>query len=459
MVTGLIPCNLLKTKTTLLVLIASIVLVCPNVFAVESSGNLRIGGVSGKSDFPGDLQGETNDVQAISTRLQLDVDGLTRKDDYLQFDLRDRYDFFGRAESEVLALTAENILQIREAAYRRPWERNRHHFTVGRFRLDEAGILANDGASYGYRLSRYGRIGFFLGIAPEDIVKPPSVEPDVRGFDGNQGGVYYSYDKKNSDGKGSIYMNHAISQAPSFELNEFINRVFYFHQGVFLLGSSHRFSSFVNFDLAPAASLRRGYLSYGYYSGRSRLRMSLTRITAEDYRVQQNVLDDLEPSTRSSLSTDYQYRLTSSLDVRGGIIYDRRSVDGLGANDIYAGARYNGLLSKQLALGVRYGIRDDFLSDDSYLRLTANYFHRNFSINLQYSSESRVFDDGSTLNPTIIYSELGFYLSDKIRGSLAYSTTSAEDRNITTAFFMMAYRFGSDSVAPVRRRTPSFEEF
>ena len=441
-------------------LIAAVIFfsLCGRLSAVEYSGGLRVGGVSSKSDFPGDLQGETNDVQVISSRLNLDLDDLTRSDDYLHFDIRDRYDFFGKAESEVQSLGSQNTLQVREAAYRRPWQRNRHYFSAGRFRLDEAGVLANDGAEYGYRLSRYGRIGLFIGLAPEDIVKPASIEADVRGFDANQGGVYHSYDKKSESGTGSIYMNNAITQAPSFELNEFINRVFYFHQGNYLINQSHRLSSYFNFDLAPSTSLRRGYLSYGYYSQRHRARVALSRITAEDYRTKQNVLDDLEPSTLTGLSGTYQYRFSSALQARSSFGYDKRSVDGLAATDFSVGLNYNGLLKKKLSLGLRYGGRDDFLSDDSYYQLLASFYSDYLSLNFQYGAESRSYDDGSELNPTTIYGELAFFFGQKVRGSLAYSMTDAEDRNITTAFLMVGYRFGSDSVAPVRRRTPNFEE-
>ena len=165
--------------------------------AYEYNGSVRAGYINSKIDYSSaDLSGATNDVEIFSTRLNLDVDRINRKEDLFTLDLRDRYDFFGKVDSEILQLSAENTLQIREAAYKRPWENNRTFYSVGRFSLPSAGILANDGGEYGYRMSKRHRVAAFIGIAPEDVLTPASITPEIRGYDGNQGGVYSVYEKK-----------------------------------------------------------------------------------------------------------------------------------------------------------------------------------------------------------------------------------------------------------------------
>lgn len=426
--------------------------------AAEYSGSARIGGVSSKVDFPGDIQGETNDIQVLSSRLKMDVDGLTRKDDYISVDARDRYDFFGKSQSEIQSLEAENTLQVREAAYKRPWERNRSFFEIGRFSVSEAGIIANDGGSYGYRFTKNLRLVGFLGLAAEDIVTPASINPDVRGFDGNQGGAFLVYEKKGGMDGTSTYMTNSVAQAPSFELNEFINRVFFFHQGVFNLGLKHRISTLIDTDLAPSSNLRRGFLTYAYYSARHRVRITANRITAEDYRINREIRDELEPSTLTAARLTYQYRINKSLQSRVFYGNAKRSIDGLSSQHYYVGISYNGLLKKRLSLALRYGIKDDFLSDDTYIYTQASYYSKSWDFLVSYTQEQEKSDSGEEFNPSTIGTELGFYLSDKTRGSLGYSQSSAEDRSISSFMFMIGYRFGTEATSPIRRRTPTFEE-
>ncbi|SMF36390.1 hypothetical protein [Pseudobacteriovorax antillogorgiicola] len=427
--------------------------------AADYTGQVRLGAINSQIRYSEPIQGEeSNDISIISTRLFLEGEDLFSRRDGFVLDLRDKYDFFGKANSEILSLESSNEFIIRQAAYKKPWEVNRGYYTVGRFSIPEAGIIANDGGEYGYRLNRSHRVGGFIGIAPEDVVTPASVSPDERGFDGNQGGIYSVYKRENAGRMDTTFMINTLAQAPSFELDDFVNKVYYYHQGIFNLGFKHRVSSYVNFDVMPSASLRRAYVTHGYYLTKFRVRSSFTRITAEDYRLKKDIRDDLEPSTLNALKSTVTQRFNRDLNFTYGLEYAQRAADGLSRTELEVGATYRGMLRRRLSLGAYYGQRDNFESDDNYIKLSTRYYQNFYSLSAAYIMETENFDTGDTLNPQTIHLDFAFYTSDKLRGSTSYILSTAEDRTVTSLMFSLGYQFGKESTSPTRKRAMSFEE-
>ena len=94
-------------------------------------GQARVGAVNSQVKFTEPLQGEeSNDAALISTRLFLEANRIRSRKDQFVLDLRDRYDFFGKSNSQILSLESVNELQIRQAAYKKPWEINRSYYTI-----------------------------------------------------------------------------------------------------------------------------------------------------------------------------------------------------------------------------------------------------------------------------------------------------------------------------------------
>ena len=253
-------------------------------------------------------------------------------------------------------------------------------------------------------------------------------------------------------------MTNAVAQAPSFELDEFINRVYFYHYGAFNLGFPHRFTSFVNFDLAPSSSLRRGRFSYAYYKKKYRIRSSFSRISAEDYRTKQDIRDDLPPSALTTIKTSGRYRYSRKIQLNGGLTYGTRSEDSLKSTDLYFGGLYTGLMKKRLSLGAKFGQRDDYLSDDTYIQAQISYYRTKWNVFASLTQESESYDSGEKLSPLTINGEFAYFFSKKLRGSASFTKSDAEDRSLTSFMMMIGYQFGSDSTSPTRRRTPNFEE-
>jgi hypothetical protein len=422
-------------------------------------GQFRLGGYSSQVKLDEDPQGlGHNDSSVISSRLHLDLIRLNRSGDEVTIDIRDDYDFFGKSDRELLELQAENQLEIREAAYRNPWEYNRLYYTVGRFTLPEANIYTNDGAEVGYRLTRASRVGGFLGVANEDIVSPDTVTPDYRGFNGNQGGIYYIYENKGSRFRDSTYMTNAIAQSPTFELNDFRNKVYFYHMSLFYLGSSHRFSNHVNFDIQPESHLRQAYLSYQYQSMRYRFNTYFNRLSAEDYRLQQDIQDSLAPSVVDTLSADFIQRLDPALSLEYKARLSQRSTDSLKRLLLLVGSRYRGLSRGRMSVGGFVGSRQNYLSDDLLIDLQFDYFQQNYSVHIDQEISTRDYRDRDvSLTETKTYGELAFYFSDSFRGSAAYSLAQNEQATVNTLYVMMGYYFGRGTTSPLRRIAPAFE--
>ena len=64
---------------------------------------------------------------------------------------------------------------------------------------------------------------------------------------------------------------------------------------------------------------------------------------------------------------------------------------------------------------------------------------------------------GTKLNGTTLYGELGFYLSEMFRGSMAYTQSQDQQSSIQSFFLMIGYTFGEQSTSPIRRLSPRFE--
>ncbi len=425
---------------------------------IDYRGQVRFGGYQSSVTLNNDLSGlGTNDASIASTRFDLELTRLNRNRDQFVIELRDKYDFFGKSNNELLQLEADNRLDIRELRYERPWQNNRLYYSLGRFPLAEANIFTHDGAELGYRLSRNHRIGVFGGIANQDVFTPAYLEADFQGYNGVQVGAYSLYETHQGGRSSSSYMSNAVAQGPTVELADVVNKVYYFHLGNFNLSSAHRLRTQANMDIQPSASLRRAHIGYQYFSRVFRVSSYITRISPEDYRLKKEVRDALVASTLDSLGLQVLHRLSTSLSLEYGASTARRTADRLDRTDLNAGVRYRGLLRGRLAVGGLIGLRDNYLSDDNYLRASLDYY----SDLIYISSYIQLFNEdyaiGTQLNGTTVYGELGFYLSELLRGSMAYTQSQDQLSSIQSFFLMIGYTFGDQSTSPIRRLSPRFE--
>ena len=429
-------------------------------YAVDVLGTARVGAYTRTVQFIDEINGETNnDENVFSAQLKAEIYDFNSRDDTFVMDIRDKVDTFGKLDQQNLSLETYNRLQIREMAYKRPWETNRIYFSLGRFSLIEAAIIDNDGAEIGYRFSRSLRFGLFGGQAPKDVVTPYYINPDdAAEVNSTQGGLYVSYEKK-SGFERSIYTNNAVAISPTYNITDEQSHTYFFHMGLWNLTPSNRISTYLIQDLVPTSSLRRGSVSHQYLGVKLKTSLSFAQTNTEDYLIRRDLLDELLPSSEQAINLDIRHRMFSMLSVDYSAGFSKRSADGKTANDFALGIILPKFLLATGSLRAQFGQRTGYTSEGTFIRAGYEYWNQTFSASLIHTVRNDTYEeDQFKTTRQITDVDAGIFLSDRLRGSVGFQR-EADERLSATAFFMMVgYRFGVGSVAPVRQKPSLFEE-
>jgi hypothetical protein len=435
--------------------------IMPTAQAVDFRGDARIGHYSRQVEFQGAYLGETagetnNDEQVINLQLKANADDLNDSSDRIIVDFRDKRDGFGKLERENLLLSNYERRQLRLGAYQRPWERNRTYFTVGRFTLPEANIIANDGVEFGYRSSKASRYGGFVGQGAKDIIAPLYVDPDTRVIPSTQFGAYYNYETKDTP-EGSSYLTNAVAQAPTYDITDEQSHLYYYQQGLFTIGGLHRIGSLVQFDFVPKASLRRGYASYYYQTERLRAGGYVNQTTTEDYLIKQIIQDVLVPSAVRTIDLDARYRVTPLFSVDVSASRGTRTADGKTRTEFAGGLLFPKVLGETSSTRLQLGVRQNFLSKDNFSKIAYDYWGKAFSLGVAYTLSNEAYEDGTTNKRSIMMVDAGIFVFDDIRGALGYEMEADSKVKAKALFIMFGYKFGTSAASP-RTRPARFEE-
>lgn len=433
----------------------------PTAQAVEFRGDARLGHYSRQVEFQGAFLGQTagetnNDEQVINLQLKATADEFNDSKDRFIFDFRDKRDGFGKLERENLLLSNYERRQLRLAAYQRPWESNRTYFTVGRFTLPEANIVANDGAEFGYRTSKASRYGAFAGQGAKDIIAPLYVDPETRVIPTTQFGAYYNYETKDTPDDSS-YLTNAVAQAPTYDITDSESHLYYYQQGLFTIGGLHRIGSLVHFDFSPKASLRRGYVSYYYQTERLRAGGYVNQTTTEDYLIKQVIQDVLVPSAVRTIDLDLRYRVSQAFSVDASASQGTRTADGKVRTEFTGGLLFPKVLGDTSSTRLQLGVRQNFLSKDNFTKIAYDYWGKTVSVGVAYTLSNETYDDGTINKRTILMLDAGIFVLEDVRGSLGYEMESDSKVKANALFVMFGYRFGTSATSP-RTRPARFEE-
>lgn len=446
-----------KALTSIALLVLT--LFAENLWAISVLGNLRVGAYTRTVEFEEPVNGEeTNDEQVMSAQLKMDITDFDSKSDSFVIDLRDKIDSYGRLDKQNLSLETYNRFQVRELAFKRPWENNRFYFTLGRFSLIEANVIDNDGAEVGYRFNRESRLSVFGGMAPKEVITPYYVEPETSSVNNAQAGLYYSYEKKNGAER-QLYTNNAIAMAPTYNLTDKDSHTYFYHMAVWNLSPQNRISSYLQHDFVPESALRRASLTHTYFNPKVETNLSLVQTNTEDYLIQQDLLDPLVPSSEQQVRFELRHRIFTfmSMDYLAG--FGRRSADSKSQNEYALGLLFPKLFSNSGSFRTQFGMRKNYYSQDNYVRGGYDYWNQYFSASIMHTMFQMKYDDTEEeLTRQVTMLDAGFFLSDRIRGSLAYQMEKDEKLSANAFFLMVGYRFGSGPATPIRTRPALFEE-
>lgn len=452
---------LLKNRlcTKALILNAGLVLLPEHAAAFSVLGNLRVGGYTRAVEFEETSNGDaTNDEQVLSAQLKMDITDFDSQNDAFVIDLRDKIDSYGRLDTQNLSLDTYNRFQVRELAFKRPWEDNKFYFTLGRFSLAEANILDNDGGEFGYRFSKQSRLGLFGGMAPKDVITPYYVTPNTDSVNNAQAGLYYSYEKKNGLER-SLYTNNALAMGPTYNLTDKKSHTYFYHMAIWNMTAQNRISSYLQQDFVPKAGLRRASLSHSFYNPKFETSLSLIQTNTEDYLIQQDILDSLAPSGEQQLRFDLRHRIFAFLNFDYLLAFSKREADGKAQSEYALGLIVPKLLSNSGSARAQYGIRNNYFSKDRYFRVGYDFWNKFFSASLMHTVIDMEYEDTGLKNTRQVSTvDGGFFLNERVRASVAYQREQDAVLSASALFLMVGYRFGSGPAAPIRTRPAPFEE-
>ena len=425
--------------------------------AATTRGQVRLGGYTRIVTFKDKLQGEENNDEAVlSGQFSLDALELNDSNDQVVLDFRDKWDSYGKLERQNLRLSSYNRIQMRTLAYRRPWETNRFYFTLGRFALAEANVLSNDGADAGYRLSRSFRLGVFGGQGPKDILMPLYVDPKEPAINNLQAGSYLTYENKGGV-EDSSYLTQAVGQGPTYDITDKANHAYYFQQGMWTFTNAHRLATTALYDFKPTSVLRRASISHIFTSEKYRTHLYLQQTNTEDYFLKQTIEDTLKPSPVQTLGFELRQRLLQNLSFDYSLLFGKRTEDGLTQKELAFGILLPRLIFDASSLRTQFGVRNNFQSKDNFVRISYDYWARYIGLGLSHLIVKEDYESGLKNQRQISTIDSSFFLSEDLRGTLAYQIESDDKASAKALFVMIGYRFGEASVSPVRTKTPRFE--
>jgi hypothetical protein len=411
------------------------------------SGHFTAGGYIATERFSNtDGGSDNNDAEMFSGRLYMHISDIGNKPWEVIADLRDKDDFFDKADRERLQLTGRNTFQAKEldAKYTgKAWAG-----TVGRFPLLEAGAVGVDGGLLQKIHSKSWRTGFFAGLNPK---REDQTYYQLNPQD-HIAGVHTTYQSVGSDWTRNLYLSHALNTEMHGSQTD---RTYLFHNAIYQWNSQSRLISLMYLDFVPRMYIQNGNLTWQQYiSKKWNSQLSLMAIDVITYSRRQNLRETLAPSPYREVSgrLDYQFNPTGKFEM--GAAEGIRDADHLSKTELYLGLEQSQLFSRRWDVFGKLGGRKNFTSNDIFANVYAGYFSRRWEtgIDVEYGIEK--YKDGVTKHPITIELDLSSFMSRSMYWTVSLQRAQDEAVKINTAFFKLGYRFGSRENAPLRDGSP-----
>lgn len=430
--------------------------------AVEYYGRAMVGAYQSDETLAEPVEGtDSNDQRALLGRAYLDVTGIGPFRNEFVLDFRDKYDEFGKRDDKRIALTESNEPELRQLAVKYPFEGDRIFWSVGRFPVEDAGVVANDGAEVGYKLTGNWRLGLFGGLIPDATPgKSLTLTPEDR-----EAGAYVTYQSRVKDWWQHAYFANGLVMRqtqeepvvledgtteeadPDSGLVEVTN-VNWYTQSVYQPSQGTRMTAVGYINLSPAAYVRNFWGSYfrqllPSFSGT----VSVMRLDLTEYRKIRDLRETIGPSGYTQGKVSVLQKLNKRFGVTGDALYGTRE-DGLMKYEAAPGVRATQLLNNRVSAYARGGFRRNFQSRDTFVTLGGDFYARKFELGVtqEYRIENHV--DGETLHAIITDVGVSTMVADSLLGSAMVEYAKDENVTITSGLLTLGFRFGSRQMTP-----------
>ncbi len=440
--------------------------------AVEYYGRVMVGVYQSDETEASPVEGtDSNDQRALLGRGYLDVTGIGPFRNEFVLDFRDKYDEFGKRDDKRIALTESNEPELRQLAVKYPFEGDRIFWSLGRFPVEDAGVVANDGAEVGYKLTGNWRAGLFGGLIPDPTPgKSLTLTPEDR-----EVGTYATYQSRTKEWWQHSYFANGLvvrqtqeepevlgdgtteEAGPGSGLVSVTNANLY-SQSIYQPRQGTRISAVGHLNLAPSAYLRNFWGAYfrqltPSFSGTA----SVMRLDLTEYRKVRDIRETIGPSGYTQGKLSVLQKMNKRLGITADALYGTRE-DGLMKYESAPGVRLTQLLNNKVSVYGRGGFRRNFTSKDTFVIAGGDFYAKKFELGVaqEYRIENR--EGGESLHAMITDASVSTLLADAILGSAMIEYSKDENVAIMSGLLTLGFRFGSrqmtpfiDSARPVER--------
>jgi hypothetical protein len=363
-------------------------------------------------------------------------------------DLRDTHDFFDKLDKEKLQLNSRNNFQIRQANTRYVNPKGKFGATLGRFPISEAGSVNIDGGLTEWRYSTIWSAALFAGLNAKRVEQSyMQYNPDS-----TVTGTYLRYEPKTTGWDRSFLLNHAFVNEKYGSQTE---RRYFFHNLIYQWNENSRIISLAYLDFIPKTKVQTANIIWQQYiNTRFNNELDYLAMDVIDYTRRQNVLEQLDPSPYYEAQDKLEIHLDQNRSIGVTLLSGKRGYDGLSKKETGLIYSHNQIWNPNLDFLLKTGLRNNFTSDDKFLKCTLGYFSRLWEANgtIDYSIQKN--QDGTLTHPLITELNLSSFVSKSL--SLTASVQRATDERLTilSAFFKLGYRFGNQEIPQQRDGAP-----
>ena len=426
--------------------------------AYDYAGHLLTGAYFAHETFPAAVGGsKDNDQLIFSNRAYLDVSKIGPSQYEFVTDVRDNHDFFDKVDTARLNLSGQNKFRLRLLALKDPGNIHPYFWAVGRFLPGNNGVIYNDGAEVGYKVTRSNSVGAFAGRRP----RVNDERTAQAGTAALQAGVYDVYQNESATWNDGKYSSNMLVYAPrAFVHDEPTPSLDYINQSFLHFGPNDRLSTYLDLATRPAVKAEDALVTYDHrFNQELSSSLSYTRIDLTEYKNSRDIFETLSASSYQQLRLQSRYKLPWSARLDGHILYGERYLDHLRRIEVAAGPMFSKLLGGHATISHVLGYRRNFLSNDWFLNNNMTHYSEAWEIAGDVKLGLRHQDKGENLHPVTCGLSLGHVFVESVLATIGAEYAHDEKTTISSGILTVGYRFGSREFSPLRDVAPPSERF
>lgn len=431
-----------------LILLTIVLFLCTPLLA-NYYGRISTGGFIAQERYEKNITGsKSNDAALVSSRFYLRVSDDYRSKYDVITDIRDKHDFFDKADKERLQLTSSNTLQVRQLSLESKYRLFKLYSTVGRFPVPEAGSAHTDGVELGNYFGKNSKFAIYGGLNPQSTDRS-YLETDR---DAKVYGLYYQYQRPPLLKSSYLYFTNAFTVK---QVKSETDRAYWYQNFMYQWNKGNRVTSLFYLDFTPRVYLQNLYLSY--YRRWSRPLSSNIKVNSYDvitYQRQSGIRERLEPSAYRSGSVDLRYVTSKNTTLKTFASYGKRMKDSYDKYELEVGSSHSRFLDKHLYSTIMFGYRKNFDAKDLHLRFEVGHSGLKWGLFLSNETLYETEDSGTTHVPIVTEFGGNWIFSKTLLASLSFTHARDSHVNIISSFFKLNYRFGSLGDVPTRDAAP-----